>query len=430
MPGQTGLEPINKDGYLAIMNDMNKIHSPVHVGEDVWTVEVETGVTVGDLDEFLRQHSPPLALPSNVVLTSVRYGGVLSLGCHGAATRTRTLPDLIAEVKIVDSNGTLRTFTKDKDPLEFSAATVNLGLLGVIYTYTLRVEPLFKLQMVDSLPLVSEYFDDPKVGGPKLKAMVLGNDQTEMFYWPFNTPGQDAANDYLWLKQWHRTNMTLTSSFVTDRLTAVFQTLQSILGRGVNELMVAYPPSTPHWISFITPLALRADNQVLDAPNAIHYQAGIDNLPCYDLEMGFKVDGNFENVVKAWKFVIDKVYEYASKGKFPMNFPLEMRFVKSSDALMSAAYDEDPEAIYCMIEILSAVRTPGFEEFSIEIGKYWMDNFHARPHWAKMWEHVPGIVPYLRQEAGSRFDKFDAIRKKYDPNDMFLTDTFAGVLGH
>jgi FAD/FMN-containing dehydrogenase len=46
-----------------------------------------------------------------------------------------------------------------------------------------------------------------------------------------------------------------------------------------------------------------------------------------------------------------------------------------------------------------------------------------------MWEHVPGIVPYLRRQAGERYDRFEGIRKKYDPNGMFMNATFAGLFG-
>ncbi|KAF9392165.1 hypothetical protein CPC16_003539 [Podila verticillata] len=98
-----------------------------------------------------------------------------------------------------------------------------------------------------------------------------------------------------------------------------------------------------------------------------------------------------------------------------------MRFVKSSNMLLSNAYDDDPEAVYCMMELLSVKGTAGFEEFAAKI---------AQPHWAKMWEFIPGIVPYLRTQAGDRFDKFEVIRTKYDPQGMFMNSTFAGLLGH
>ncbi len=62
-----------------------------------------------------------------------------------------SIGDQLAEVlKIVDASGVLHTFSKEKDAAEFSAATANLGLLGIIYSYTIVVEPMFKLLMVST----------------------------------------------------------------------------------------------------------------------------------------------------------------------------------------------------------------------------------------------------------------------------------------
>ncbi|KAF8938712.1 hypothetical protein EDD21DRAFT_427884 [Dissophora ornata] len=431
---------VQEEGFLVVVNDMAKMYDPVQIHkkadgegkEDVWTVEVETGVLVKDLDDFLRKHDPPLALPSNVVLDSVRYGGILSLGCHGAATHTRTLPELVSAVKIVDATGTLHTFTKEKDPLEFSAATVNLGLLGIIYSYTLRVGPMFKLHTTDTFPPLSDYFSSPTLDGPKLKALVLGNDQTEIFYWPFNTAGLGAANDHIWLKQWQRpvTDLPLSESSEKETFQKLLQNMETAFGNKLYEFMAANPASTPFLSCLIYSMLKKDSEQVLEAPEAIHYQAGIDNLKCLDTEMAFKADDKFENVVKAWNYVIELMYEYANRKEFPLNLTMEMRFVKSSQMIMSNAYDKDPDAIYCMIEILSVVNTKGFEEFSAKVAKYWMDEFNARPHWAKMWEFIPGIVQYLRRQAGHQYDQFEIVRKKYDPEGMFMNTTFTGLLGH
>jgi hypothetical protein len=51
-------------------------------------------------------------------------------------------------------------------------------------------------------------------------------------------------------------------------------------------------------------------------------------------------------------------------------------------------------------------------------------------HWAKLWEHIPNIVPYLRKQARPQLDQFESIRKKYDPEGLFMNKTFAGILGH
>ncbi|KAF9961432.1 hypothetical protein BGZ72_003689 [Mortierella alpina] len=354
-------------------------------------------------------------MPANVGATSATYGGVISMGCHGAATSSRTLPDLVTEVKIIDSNGTLHTFSKDREPVEFSAAVLNLGLLGIIYSYTIQVEPMFKLHMTNTYPLARDYFADPKIGGPKIRAMVLDNFMTNIAYRPFGGDNLDSSMDRVWIQEWRRTDMNLTEIPAPDNLQSILQDLRAAIGYKLGQFIVANPSSTPLILHLAHALLGKQADLVQHVPSAIHFIGGEDFFQHVNMGFAFKADINFENVVNASKYVIDLIYEYALRGIFPLNIALELRFVKSSGMIMSHAYDEDPDAIYCMIEIQSFKDTPGFDEFSIAVAQYWMDSFGARPHWAKLWEHVPGIIPYLQQNVGVRFDIFDAVRKKYDP---------------
>lgn len=73
--------------------------------------------------------------------------------------------------------------------------------------------------------------------------------------------------------------------------------------------------------------------------------------------------------------VLPQVHEYAQRKEFPLNLMLEMRFLKASQMIMSNMYDEDPEAIYATMELVSAVNTKEFEEFSAKMAKYWMENY-------------------------------------------------------
>jgi hypothetical protein len=47
-------------------------------------------------------------------------------------------------------------------------------------------------------------------------------------------------------------------------------------------------------------------------------------------------------------------------------------------------------------------------------------DYHNRPHWAKSWEYVPNITEYLHEQLGERIKKFEAVRAKYDPNNLFF----------
>ncbi|KAF9359339.1 hypothetical protein BGX34_008435, partial [Mortierella sp. NVP85] len=359
---------VQEDGFLVVMNKMDKIYDPVHLEGDAWTVEIETGVQVKSLDDLLRKHDPPLALPSNVVLEKMRFGGILSLGCHGAATHSRTLSDLVHSVKIVDANGNVNVFSKDVDPVEFSAATVNLGLLGIIYSYTLRIEPMFKLHLRDTFHLYRDFLSSPERDGPKLKAIVESNDQTEIFYFPFNKKGPHASDDRMWVKSWRRTtDLPLTETPKQTKIKKRFQRMTMVIVNKLYRIMASNPHHTQSmkWVMFS--MVINRVNKVLYAPDAIHFLDGVDNVHSTDMEMAFKVDENYENVVKAWSFVIEEMYGHASRGEFPLNIAIEMRFIKSSQMMMSYAYDDDPEAVYCMIEVLSATGTKGFEEFSAKV---------------------------------------------------------------
>lgn len=138
--------------------------------------------------------------------------------------------------------------------------------------------------------------------------MVLGNDQTEIFYWPFNTPGLEAVNDRIWIKQWRRTTNPISISPECEAFKKLTQGYQTQFGDHLYEFMAANPKSAPfvNWLLF-NAVGGKDSDEVLEAPDAIHYQAGIDNLPCVDLEMAFKVNENFSNVVVAWNYVIDQV---------------------------------------------------------------------------------------------------------------------------
>ncbi|KAF9085123.1 hypothetical protein BGX23_009956 [Mortierella sp. AD031] len=295
------------------------------------------------------------------------------------------IPDLVCKVNIVDADGTLNTFTREKDPVGFSAATFNLGLPGIIYSYTVRVESMFNLITSDTYPLRDSYFGYPKLGGARLKEKVRGNDQTMILYWPFNNhfgqkgqgqvqeKGSEKVVDEIWVKQWQWTDLPQTKAAAWKAFQRIRQHISSICGDTMFGLMSAYPRLTP-LVNHIISKKFRSKNEmVLAAPDATYYRA-ISMLP--------------------------HILGYAKRGEFPVNVTIDMRFIKSSDLLMSYAYDEDSETIYCTIEVLSAANTKGFEEFPAVVAQHCMQEFQAKPHRAKLWEHIPGVVPYLRDQAG------------------------------
>ncbi|KAF9931241.1 hypothetical protein FBU30_010566 [Linnemannia zychae] len=413
---------------------------------DVWAVTIESGVCVKDLDKWLKTQDPPLTLPSNVVLNTIRYGGILSMGCHGAATHSRTLSDLIHELTIVDSNGDLQTLSSTDETRadEFSAACVSLGLMGIIYTYTLRVEPMdFRLQSIDSLEPMTTYVplpSDPNtppdeetdcIAGRKLRDMVLNSDQTEIMYWVYHTRRLSPQKDKLWIKQWQRTDARQSYSKFYQTMKNIQSRVQVKYGSKIQCHMTKYPRMTPLMAYLSFTIGSQPSKKVHEVPSAIHYEEGetLENLELSAYEFSFKCDNNFVSVVRAWRYVVEQAYMCAKNGEFPVHV-VEMRFLRSSSSMMSNMYDNDPDAIYCALEVIAFKGTKGFEEFASNVGQYWMKNFGARPHWAKAWEDVENVHQHLLDINGGQIQKFNAIRKKADTFQMASISEFQSPNNH
>ena len=95
------------DDYLVLNDGMNQI-GPIDAVNRL--VTVQTGVTVGQLDRALRRAG--LAIPTNVVLTCVTYGGIVATGSHGTGWQCRTLSDLVEAMTVVTHSGAVVRYTE------------------------------------------------------------------------------------------------------------------------------------------------------------------------------------------------------------------------------------------------------------------------------------------------------------------------------
>lgn len=404
--------------YLVLNENLNKIEINYNERLKIWTVTTEPGVKFKDLDNALSEHNPPLTLTSATVLDNVTTGGVVAPGCHGAKCDNATIPDKVISIQIVtSSDGEVHEFSDEIDPEEMSAARINLGLLGIIYQITFEVEPMFHLEMIDTTPDIKTDWN-----ASNIKRIFTESDSLEIFYWPFNTPELEEENDKIWIKQHKRTQDPVEKSEGQLKFERVIQTLSVKFGDHIYDFMTKHPTSTPFITHLLFEAGVHENDVVLLAPDAIHYQAGISNIPCLDLEFSIKVDQDFSNVIEEVNYIVKRIYEEASKKNFPVNLTAELRINKSSRCLLATTYDKDPDVNFVMLEILSVNGTKGFQEFSIELAERWMSKYNAQPHWAKLWEYVPNIIPHIKKclSVDDRLNRFEKVRAKYDPEEYFF----------
>lgn len=168
---------------------------------------------------------------------------------------------------------------------------------------------------------------------------------------------------------------------------------------------------------------------VRDAADSLHYQQFIENVRCEIMSFAIVIDPEFRNVAKAWQMVVDKVRERAAAGESPLNLVLEMRVIRDSNVWLSPAFSTNGE-YHCYFELISVVGTPKCHEFFDDVATAWMSfpELEARPHWAKYFADIPGIVPYIHQAWRGNLAKFAELRDQIDPERMFLNPAMQRIL--
>ncbi|CAG8681220.1 26709_t:CDS:2, partial [Dentiscutata erythropus] len=348
----------------------------------------------------LRSHNPPLTLDSETVFDTFRVSGVVAVGAHGAKTSSGIMSDQLCSMKIV----------------------IGSGLLGIIYSLTFRVQPMYNLRMTDTYMPVNEWLNPQNI-----KNLLESSDGIEIFYWPFNGFNQsdpiplDPNRDLVWVKSWVRTDDLV--SFTPQQLEQLHESqrqgeIQQY--QLISSILLQNPEATPNITATMWDGLISSGNTsfVFQAPDAFHYVASEESVKIDLFEIGFKVDPDFSNVVAEFS----NLYEFAAQGKFPVNYIAEFRIIKSSKALLSTAFDLDPEALYCQIDIVTALAQRLF------------DKYKAKPHWAKKWEFIPNVDSYLSDVLSDQIKQFEEVRAKHDPDKIFfdnksLQNIFSRTLG-
>ncbi|CAG8627261.1 874_t:CDS:2, partial [Cetraspora pellucida] len=384
----------------------------------------------------LRNHDPPLTLDSEAFPDIFRVSGVVAVGAHGIKTSSGIMSDQLCSMEIVTGSGEVYEFSEEISKSEFDVAKVNLGFLGIIYSSTFRAQPMYNLRVNNVFAPINEWFNPQTI-----KNLLDSSDGIEMDYYPFNGFNQSDPNpldpnkDLVLVKNYVRTGEPV--SFTQQQIEKLRETqIQgNINQKKLFKSLLQNPEATPNVTSVIWKSIMGDGNTsfVFQAPDTFHFIAGFEIVKTHLTEIGFKVDPDFSNVAAEFSHVIRTLYEFARKGKFPLNHGFVIRIIKSTKALLSNTFDNDPNTLYCHMDFESVIGTSGWEEFMQLIAQRFFDKYKAKPHWGKEWEFIPNVKSYLSDVLSDQIKQFEKVRAKYDPDKIFfdnksLQDIFSCAL--
>lgn len=144
------------DGWLLNLKHLNHI---LLIDPEKKLVRVEAGVDLQELNEKLAAQG--LALSNQAAIAHITLGGALSTGVHGTG-HTGTLSSFVREIELITADGSLHKLSRISDGDAFSAASVGLGTLGIIYAVTLHCEPLFYLRPSNEITDIENILENYK----------------------------------------------------------------------------------------------------------------------------------------------------------------------------------------------------------------------------------------------------------------------------
>ena len=338
-------------------------------------VRAEAGISLHRLVRELHGHG--LALPNLGDIDVQSLAGALITGTHGTGVRLGNLASGVEAMELVLADGSERVVDGGD---ELRAARVSLGALGVVAAVTLRCVPSFRLHAVDRpVPL------EDVLGA--LDEHVDGNDHFELFTFPHSPLALTRTNN--------RTDAPPTLR--RRRL----EWLQDVaMDNHAFWLLNRAARARPRAIPRINRVAGRAASKrervatsfdVFASPRLVRFEEMEYALP----------RARAADAVRAAREILER---------YPVSFPIELRFSAGDDAMLSPAHARD--TAYVAVHVFEGM---AFEAPFREVEAV-MRAWDGRPHWGKRsFLGAEELAPRY-----PRWDDFAAIRERLDPERRFV----------
>jgi FAD-linked oxidoreductase len=379
--GHSFTDAVLTDGVLLSLDAMDRV---------VWAdpggrrVRVQAGVRLRDLSTALAGYG--LALENMGDVDAQSIAGATATGTHGSGVELRNLSSAIEAVQLVAGDGTVHEIDGGDALL---AARVSVGALGVITEMTLRCVRAYVLRGVDAPAPLEEVLE-------KLDELAEGARHFEFYAFPHSD-----------------TVLTRTNEIVTAaaRPPGPLQRWSEdvLLNNHALHLACAVAKRRPDWIPTIS----RTITGTLSERVRVDRSDRIFVSPRYvrftEMEQAFPRAAARD----ALRAILTEIRRY------PVIFPVELRFVAGDEALLSPAGGR--ETVYIAVHNYVGMPWEPYFRAAAAIGA----EHGARPHWGKRHFHTAETLAPLYPA----WDRFQAVRAELDPEGRFTNEYVGRVLG-
>ncbi|MEM6317812.1 MAG: D-arabinono-1,4-lactone oxidase [Bacteroidota bacterium] len=372
-----------------ILISLDNYQGLISVNKDLEQATVKAGTKLNYLGELLFKEGLAMENLGDIDVQSI--AGTISTGTHGTGAQFGTISTQVCGLRFVNGKGEIVDCSPTNNPELFKAAQVSMGLLGVITEVTLQCVPAYKLHLEVCGEDMHHVLDT-------LDQNLQDNRNFEFYWFPYtekvaskrtNLVEKDEVDKVTFFNYWTEYVMENYAFKLVCEFARLFPARSQAVSRFTADL-----------ISKTTKIL--HSHKVYATPRLVKFREMEYNVPA-------------EAYQEVWKDVV-RTFE---RRKFPIHFPLENRWVKGDDLLMSPAYGRDSAYIACHV-YKDKDHRPYFTAME-EIFR----NYGGRPHWGKM-NTLTGVdVATMYPE----FPTFLKHRAEQDPDNLFLTPYLHQLLG-
>lgn len=371
-----------------VMVRLDKLGRKLDFDRESGLFKAEAGAVLHDLNRLL--DADGVAFENLGDIDKQTVAGSISTGTHGTGERFQNVSAQIAALELIAPDGTLVT-VDDSEPDVLRAARVAVGALGVVYSVTVRTVPAFTINRVDSpKPL------DETLGS--LDELNAGTDHFEFYVFPHT--------DLALCRESRRT----TEPPDPKHPAAVYAQevmLENWVGKAVARAVRTSPALAPR----AARLAAKSLGKSTKVDASYKVFASERHIKFTEMEYAVPRERGRE--------FIERVLEHASSPGLNVAWPIEVRFVKGDDSMLSPAHERDTTYVAVHQDPHLDWRTyfEGVEAIAIELD--------GRPHWGKRhFREAADLAPLY-----PHWDDFQRIRARMDPTGAFANDYTDRVLG-
>lgn len=350
-------------------------------------VTVWAGTRLYDLNAML--HSLGRAQENMGDINRQSLAGAISTGTHGTGVTLGSVGTQVEAVRLIDGLGHLRTISGE-DARALSAARLSLGALGVITSVTLRTVPAYNLHMTIHAGKFSEML--------ALAPEYAARHRHFEFYW---IPYTDAV-------QVKRIDLTAAPARKDGPL-QVFN--DRVLENSGVELLCEISRRVPRANQAVCNVmgSLITPNTRTQASHDIF--GSVRDVKFREMEYGLPA----EYLTRALRELRGLMH----RRRYPIAMPVEVRFARQDDVLLSTACGRDVGYI-----AIHAYQGVPCDDYFTEAEQIFLAH-GGLPHWGKC--HTLKAADFARLVP--RFQEFLTIRDEYDPQRRFTNAYLERVLG-